>query len=114
MNLKKWLDFLSTFLGEDHIHSLIGEEQNENKQNFQIDLSTIRKDINEFEQDFNDISDFDKTKVKAQKVILIANDYKKSEQKKINNAQNLGESLLFYQNEIIRIKSEYKKTKEII
>jgi hypothetical protein len=109
--------FLNAQLNSDKIkqtiiHSLIGEEQNENKTKYQIDLPTIRKDLSEFEQDFNDISDFDKTKIKAQKIILLANDFKKKEQEKIANAQNLGESLLFYQNEINIIKSEFNNTKQ--
>jgi len=57
--------FLNAQLDSDKIkqtiiRSLIGEEQKQSKANFQIDLSTIRKDISEFEQDFNDISYFDK------------------------------------------------------
>ena len=109
--------FLNAQLDSDKIkqtiiNSLIGEELNKNKNKFQIDLSTIRKDINEFEQDFNDISDFDKTKRKAEKVISLSVEYNQKEQEKILTAQNIGESLLFFQNKIIEHENQYKKLDE--
>jgi len=108
--------FLNAQLNSDKIkqtiiQSLIGEEQNESKRKFQIDLMTIRKDLFEFEQDFNDISDYDNTKIKAKNVISIAEEYKKAEQKKIILSQYLGESYLFFQNEFIETEAEYKLIK---
>jgi len=109
--------FLNAQLNSDKIkqtiiRSLIGDELSETKQKFQIDLSTIRKDISEFEQDFNDISDFETTKIKAKKLISVADDFKKAQQERILTAKNLGESLIFFQNKLIETDKEFTKTKQ--
>jgi len=107
--------FLSTSLKSSNIkqtiiHSLVDEEQSENQNKYTIDLSTTRKDIEEFEQDFNDIAAFDIIKLKANQLITISDKYNKLEQEKILTAQNLGESQLFFNNELEQIIENYKIT----
>lgn len=104
--------FLSTSLKSSNIkqtiiHSLVDEDQTENQNKYTIDLSSTRKDIEEFEQDFNDIAAFDIIKIKANQLITIADKYNKFEQEKIITAQNLGESQLFYRNELENITENF-------
>jgi hypothetical protein len=107
--------FLSTSLKSSNIkqtiiHSLVDEEQTENQNKYIIDLSSTRKDIEEFEQDFNDIAAFDIIKIKANQLITIADKFNKLEQDKIITAQNLGESQLFFRNELEEISENFQVT----
>jgi hypothetical protein len=109
--------FLSTSLKSSNIkqtiiHSLVDEEQTENQNKYIIDLSSTRKDIEEFEQDFNDIAAFDVIKIKVNQLITIADKYNKLEQDKIISAQNLGESQLFLRNELDQITENFQSTEK--
>ncbi len=109
--------FLSTSLKSSNIkqtiiHSLVDEEQTENQNKYIIDLSSTRKDIEEFEQDFNDIAAFDIIKIKANQLITIADKYNKLEQDKIITAQNLGESQLFFGNDLEEITENFHVTEK--
>ena len=109
--------FLSTSLKSSNIkqtiiHSLVDEEQTENQNKYIIDLSSTRKDIEEFEQDFNDIAAFDIIKIKANQLITISDKYNKLEQDKIITAQNLGESQLFFRNDLEEITENFHVTEK--
>jgi len=109
--------FLSTSLKSSNIkqtiiHSLVDEEQTESQNKYIIDLSSTRKDIEEFEQDFNDIAAFDIIKIKVNQLITIADKYNKFEQEKIITAQNLGESQLFYRNELEQVTVNFHTTEK--
>ncbi|MFW5886221.1 MAG: ATP-binding protein [Bacteroidota bacterium] len=102
----------SSNIKETIIHSLIDEEQVDDKNKYFINLSGTRRDIEEFEFDYNDIADFDITKQKAKQLISLADKYTKLEQDKLITAQNLGESNLYFKDKLIETTTEFIETEK--
>lgn len=73
---------------------------------YKVDLNVLRTQLNDFKQDFNDISDYEKIKKRATIIIQYYDELIKKEQEKILAAKTLGANSKNVENELDKLKNE--------
>lgn len=111
--------FLNSELKSSDIKNTIIQSLNQNDfqhnegKGYVIDLSTLKRQLNDFAQDYHDINNYSKIQKRAETIINIYNEIQRFEQDKIITAQQLGSNvkalesrLQFAQDELNKLNTE--------